>query len=160
MASDCLDLRKRVAFERLLARLQAVAPDAWALKGGFALELRLGAGARTTKDMDLDWMLDEDDAVALLLQAATIALRDRFEYNPRATHSPKVGRFRGEGGYPSDSGRTMRRWLRWAVWTIRGPTLSFGRGFWTMGRAWTTWTGCVGRRAGLARCAGAEWVGR
>jgi hypothetical protein len=35
-------LRKRVTFERLLARLVAVAPDAWVLKGGFALELRLG----------------------------------------------------------------------------------------------------------------------
>src|ERR1700728_3764374 len=43
-------LRKRVVFERLLARLHAVAPDAWVLKGGFALELRLGARARTTKD--------------------------------------------------------------------------------------------------------------
>jgi hypothetical protein len=34
--------RKRVVFERLLARLQAVAPEGWYLKGGFALELRLG----------------------------------------------------------------------------------------------------------------------
>jgi hypothetical protein len=36
-------LRKRVVFERLLARLEAVAPEGWYLKGGFALELRLGA---------------------------------------------------------------------------------------------------------------------
>lgn len=41
-------LRKRVVFERLLARLQAVAPDSWYLKGGFALELRLGGQARST----------------------------------------------------------------------------------------------------------------
>jgi hypothetical protein len=34
-------LRKRVVFERLLARLNVVAPDGWVLKGGFALELAL-----------------------------------------------------------------------------------------------------------------------
>ena len=56
-------LRKRVVFERLLARLHAVAPDAWVLKGGFALELRLGAQARTTKDIDVDWTIGEDEAV-------------------------------------------------------------------------------------------------
>jgi hypothetical protein len=33
--------RKRVVFDRLLARLLAVAPGQWLLKGGFALELRL-----------------------------------------------------------------------------------------------------------------------
>ena len=47
-------LRKRVVFERLIARLNEIAPDAWVLKGGFALELRLGAQARTTKDVDVD----------------------------------------------------------------------------------------------------------
>ena len=55
-------LRKRVVFERLLARLQAVAPGAWVLKGGFALELRLGGSARTTKDVDIDWNVDEQEA--------------------------------------------------------------------------------------------------
>ncbi len=72
-------LRKRVVFERLLARLHAVAPGAWMLKGGFALELRLGARARATKDIDVDWTLDEDEAVALLLEAAALTLDDRFE---------------------------------------------------------------------------------
>jgi predicted nucleotidyltransferase component of viral defense system len=73
-------LRKRVAFERLLARLQAVAPDAWVLKGGFALELRLGGSARTTKDIDIDWTLDEEDAIELLLDAAAAPLDDGFQY--------------------------------------------------------------------------------
>jgi predicted nucleotidyltransferase component of viral defense system len=73
-------LRKRVVFERLLARLHAVAPDAWVLKGGFALELRLGAQARTTKDIDVDWAIGEDDAVELLLEAAAVTLDDRFEF--------------------------------------------------------------------------------
>jgi predicted nucleotidyltransferase component of viral defense system len=73
-------LRKRVVFERLLARLHAVAPDAWVLKGGFALELRFGARARTTKDIDVDWAIGEDAAVGLLLDAAAVTLDDRFEF--------------------------------------------------------------------------------
>jgi len=63
-------LRKRVVFERLLARMHAVAPGAWVLKGGFALELRLGAGAHATKDIDIDWTPSEDEAITLLLEAA------------------------------------------------------------------------------------------
>jgi len=73
-------LRKRVVFERLLARLHVVAPDAWVLKGGFALELRLGSQARTTKDIDVDWAIGEDEAVGLLLDAAAVTLDDRFEF--------------------------------------------------------------------------------
>lgn len=47
-----LRLRKRVAFERFLARL-AASPAEWVLKGTFALELRLGLQTRMTKDIDL-----------------------------------------------------------------------------------------------------------
>jgi len=46
-------LRKLVAFDRFLARLVHDQPDDWVLKGGFALQLRLGERARTTKDIDL-----------------------------------------------------------------------------------------------------------
>jgi len=46
-------IRKAVLFERLLARLQLVAPDRWLLKGALALDFRFGAGARATNDMDL-----------------------------------------------------------------------------------------------------------
>jgi predicted nucleotidyltransferase component of viral defense system len=73
-------LRKRVVFERLLAHLHAVAPDAWVLKGGFALELRLGTRARTTKDIDVDWAIGEDEAIELLLVAAAVTLDDRLEF--------------------------------------------------------------------------------
>ncbi len=45
-------LRKLVAFERLLARLMAVAPDRWILKGALAFHFRLAARFRTTKDRD------------------------------------------------------------------------------------------------------------
>ncbi len=46
-------LRKLVVFERFLIRLVHIQPDKWVLKGGYALQLRLGDRARTTKDIDL-----------------------------------------------------------------------------------------------------------
>lgn len=73
-------LRKRIVFERLLARIHAVAPDRWVLKGGFALELRLGLQARTTKDVDVDWTLDEPAVTELLLDAADHDLDDHFAF--------------------------------------------------------------------------------
>ncbi len=73
-------LRKRIVFEQLLARLVVVAPGEWVLKGGFALELRLGDVARSTKDADLEWRLVEDDAVEMLLDAAALDVGDRFVF--------------------------------------------------------------------------------
>jgi predicted nucleotidyltransferase component of viral defense system len=74
-------LRKRIVFERLLARLQVVAPDGWLLKGGFALELRLGGRARTTKDVDIDWTVGEGQATELLLDAAALEMDDMFSFD-------------------------------------------------------------------------------
>jgi hypothetical protein len=73
-------LRKRVAFERLLARLTAQAAGEWVLKGGFALELRLDELSRSTKDMDVDWSLGEEDATERLLDAADLDVGDMFEF--------------------------------------------------------------------------------
>lgn len=51
---DLMRLRRQVAFDRMLARLFAEPAPPWLLKGGYTLELRLGAGAaRTTRDLDL-----------------------------------------------------------------------------------------------------------
>lgn len=36
--------------------------------------MRLGAQARTTKDIDVDWAIGEDEAVRLLLDAAAVTL--------------------------------------------------------------------------------------
>lgn len=93
-------LRKRVVFERLLARLHAVASGAWVLKGGFALELRLGDAARTTRDVDVDWALQEAEAVEMLLDAAALVLDDRFGFAVRPSR-------------PSDD--VNGRGQRWAV---------------------------------------------
>lgn len=46
-------LRRRVLFERILTRIEAAEPGKWVLKGGMALEVRLDADARVTKDIDL-----------------------------------------------------------------------------------------------------------
>ncbi len=73
-------LRKRIVFERLLARLVAEAPGEWVLKGGFALELRLGSVARSTKDADFEWRLAEEDVIEVLLDAAALDLGDRFTF--------------------------------------------------------------------------------
>lgn len=45
-------LRRQLAFDRLLCRLFRL--PVWALKGGYAMELRLQT-TRTTKDIDLSW---------------------------------------------------------------------------------------------------------
>lgn len=49
---DLQRLRRKVAFERLLARIFHQGSDSFILKGGYAMELRF-ASARATKDIDL-----------------------------------------------------------------------------------------------------------
>jgi len=73
-------LRKRVAFELLLRRLVAVAPNRWVLKGALALDFRFPTGARSTRDMDLGRTDDEDAAVEDFAAAQELALDDYFTY--------------------------------------------------------------------------------
>ena len=73
-------LRKLVVFDRLLARLLVVAPDRWLLKGALALDLRLGARSRTTKDMDLARQDDDERATADFLAAQAVDLGDYFTF--------------------------------------------------------------------------------
>jgi Nucleotidyl transferase AbiEii toxin, Type IV TA system len=73
-------LRKSVAFDRLLARLFAVAPDRWVLKGGLALDYRLGAKARTTMDVDVAGRGGEDATTADLLATGELDLGDHFSF--------------------------------------------------------------------------------
>src|SRR6202000_3088003 len=80
--------RKRVAFDRLLVRLQAVAADRWVLKGGFALDLRLTARARSTKDVDIEWRAEEDELAEALLDAAEHDAGDFFVLAIERTAAP------------------------------------------------------------------------
>ena len=73
-------LRKEVAFDRLLARLVATAPDRWLLKGALALDYRFGSHARTTRDIDLATVGDEASATTNLLAAQAVDLGDFFSF--------------------------------------------------------------------------------
>lgn len=55
-------LRRRVIFQRIVTRLQRAEPGRWVLKGGMALEVRLGDAARLTKDIDLGLREESLDA--------------------------------------------------------------------------------------------------
>lgn len=85
---DINRLRRQVSFDRLLARLFRVDPAPWALKGGYALELRFKT-ARSTIDIDLSLQpvvattnqAEASQVVREMLQsAASISLGDWFEY--------------------------------------------------------------------------------
>jgi hypothetical protein len=83
---DLNRLRRQASFDRLLARLFHQQPAPWALKGGYALELRFQA-ARATIDIDLtvgrpsSAARDPNQAVREMLQSAAGAdLGDWFEY--------------------------------------------------------------------------------
>jgi hypothetical protein len=73
-------LRKMVAFDRFLARLIQSSPDEWVLKGGLALQLRLEEGARTTKDIDLLDLANQEDIHRALLDAGALDLGDWFVF--------------------------------------------------------------------------------
>jgi len=76
-------LRKMVAFGRFLTRLVKDRPEDWLLKGGMALQLRLGMAARTTKDLDLLMAEDEPDIQEELVRAALLELDDWFRFTVR-----------------------------------------------------------------------------
>ena len=69
-------LRKMIAFERFMARLD----NRWILKGGYALQLRTEK-ARTTQDVDLLALeITEDQIAETLLEAAHRDVGDYFEF--------------------------------------------------------------------------------
>jgi predicted nucleotidyltransferase component of viral defense system len=78
-------LRKRVGFERFLARLLVTQPADWILKGAFALDVRLGLATRSTKDIDLARAGNEQAATAHLTAAAAVDLKDFFSFDVRRT---------------------------------------------------------------------------
>lgn len=105
-------LRKFVAFDRFLARLVASSPGPWRLKGGFALQLRIGQRARTTKDIDLSMQHAPGEVLELLRNAAQFDLGDWFSFEvergsrSRAEDQPATYRFPVHGLL---DGRTFER---------------------------------------------------
>ncbi len=73
-------LRKMVVFDRFLARLTLDQPEAWLVKSGFALQLRLGNRARTTKDIDVLLKTPTTDLHQLIVRAALLDFEDWFQF--------------------------------------------------------------------------------
>lgn len=73
-------LRKMVTFERFLARLAVDQPGSWLLKGGLALQWRLGNLARTTKDLDMLLAVPVQDIHQALVRAALLDIGDWFRF--------------------------------------------------------------------------------
>ena len=92
---DIQDIRKYVAFDRVLARLIHVAPDAWLLKGGVALEYRLER-ARATTDIDISARVGLQQMIDTLEAATAVELNDYFALRL------------GEGSKPGDGVETYR----------------------------------------------------
>lgn len=54
-------LRRRVMYERIVVRLDLAEPGMWVVKGGLALDVRLGRRARASIDLDLGLREDAID---------------------------------------------------------------------------------------------------
>jgi len=73
-------VRRQAALERLMVRLTTVAPNRWALKGGLALETRLGDRARVSLDLDMEHAMGIEAARADLQRAAIEDVGDHFAF--------------------------------------------------------------------------------
>lgn len=71
------DIRKELAFDRILARLMRVSPETWLLKGGVALEYRL-QHARATTDIDISARGSLDTITDSMNEAAALEMNDYF----------------------------------------------------------------------------------
>ena len=84
---DLQRLRRKVAFDRFLARIFHQGRSEFYLKGGYAMELRI-AHARATKDIDLTYtgrIKSDDELLSELILGdlqtlARLDLKDQFTY--------------------------------------------------------------------------------
>lgn len=82
---DIQRLRRKVAFDRLLARFFVNGSSAWVLKGGYALEIRF-THARATKDIDLTLPIqlyassESEHLMTMLQEESHIDLGDYFTF--------------------------------------------------------------------------------
>jgi Nucleotidyl transferase AbiEii toxin, Type IV TA system len=118
---DVNDLRRQVAFDRLLARLFRDEPVPWALKGGYAMELRLKI-SRSTVDIDLTLQRvpagttessDTNRLVREMLQsAAGNPLGDWFEYTIGLPIMDRTAAPYGGARYPVEARMDARIFAR------------------------------------------------
>jgi len=107
---DLQRLRRKVAFDRFLARIFSQEQSGFYLKGGYAMELRI-AQARATKDIDLTYIGRVKDEAELLNRLIwsdlqTIAqrdLNDHFTYQVSAAEMDLENAPYGGARYPVSS---------------------------------------------------------
>jgi predicted nucleotidyltransferase component of viral defense system len=94
--NDLNRLQRQLAYERFLTRLFSLVGDTWVLKGGYALELRLGGRARATQDLDFN-APGSADLLDTLQEAAEQDGADHFRF---VIEAPQRGTLAGppEGG--------------------------------------------------------------
>ena len=88
-------MRKMIAFDRFLARLFQAQPSQWVVKGGLALQLRVGQRARTTKDIDLLMLDQHQEIYPQLREAGALSLDDWFSFEVSYATQPTTEDFGG-----------------------------------------------------------------
>ena len=73
-------IRKIIAFDRFLARLNSKFPNQWVLKGGYMLEIYYPDRVRTTKDIDLLFLDNGKNIHEQFIQAGNTDLGDWFTF--------------------------------------------------------------------------------
>jgi hypothetical protein len=114
-SSELQRLRRRVAFDRFLARLFDSTDTQWVLKGGYAMELRFQV-ARATKDLDFTVRtisMREGDAVLEYLQeAGQRNLGDFFSFRVGAPMMDLDGAPYGGSRYPVEATMAQRTFAK------------------------------------------------
>ena len=100
-------LRRKVAFDRLLARLFKNKQSKWLLKGGYALELYLENIARTTKDIDLSIpekkKVTKDKIREMLQEEVEKDIKDFFQFLIGASYQDLYQPVYGGWRYPVEA---------------------------------------------------------
>lgn len=105
---DLQRLRRKLAFDRLLARFFVDGSHTWVLKGGYALEM-IFAHARATKDIDLTLPIqlhassDSEQLMIMLQEASRIELNDYFTFTFRPAMQELDGAPEGGCRFPVEA---------------------------------------------------------
>lgn len=126
---DLERIRRKVAFERLLARLFSDKDHLWLLKGGYAMELRIDK-ARATKDIDL--MISDFSAflggytnqkiLESLRKITAIDLNDFFEFYIGEVKLDLDSPIYGGARFPVDSRIGGRKFVNFNLDVALGDT--------------------------------------
>lgn len=90
---DLQRIRRKVAFERLLARIFHQEADSFVLKGGYAMELRFST-ARATKDIDLTCLRRVNDEESIMEAIIVRELRQLIKVDLKDYFTFEVGQAR------------------------------------------------------------------